>query len=68
MENEKEHDILTKLDLIVRGNGSKGLVKKVETLEEKFHKISNKLTVVVVLLAILIAVQAPTLMVGLRGF
>ena len=65
--DEKE-DLLTRLRIAVFGNGQKGLVKKVEILEEKYNKISSKLTVVMVLLMILIAVQAPALMVGLRGF
>ena len=65
---EKDKKTLTELNILVRGNGSKGLVKKVETLEEKFNKISIKLTVLIVLSSILITAQAPYLMAGLRVF
>lgn len=64
----QEEDLMTRLRIAVFGNGQKGLVNKVEILEEKYNKISSKLTVVMVLLMILIAVQAPALMIGLRGF
>ena len=66
---DEDEKILTKLDLIVRGNGNKemSLVTRIKKLEDNFHKISLKLTVVVLLLLILISVQAPALMVGLRG-
>ena len=67
---EKDEKTLTELNLLVRGNSSKetGLVYRTGKLEEKFHNISIKLTIVVVLLLILITVQAPALMAGLRGF
>ena len=66
MEKEEEDDLLIRLRTTVFGNGSKGLVTKVDSLEDNFHKISLKLTVVVVLLMILITVQAPALLAGLR--
>lgn len=67
---EQHKEDLTKLNLIVRGNGDKemSLVTRVKKLEDNFHKISLKLTVVVVLLMILISVQAPALIAGIRTF
>lgn len=67
---EEDEKILTELNILVRGNGSKetGLVARTGKLEGSFHKIEKKLTVVVVLLLILISVQAPALMAGLRVF
>ncbi len=66
---DEDEKMLTQLNLIVRGNGDKGmsLVTRTQKLEDNFHKISIKLTIVVVLLLILISVQAPNLMAGLRG-
>ena len=67
---EQHKEDITKLNLIVRGNGDKemSLVTRVKKLEDKFQKISLKLTVVVVLLSILITVQAPALIAGIRVF
>lgn len=65
---ENEEDLLTRLRMAVFGNGSKGLIIKVDKLEENFQKISLKLTVVMVLLMILITVQAPALLAGMRAF
>ncbi len=66
---EQDEKILTELSILVRGNGTKetGLVHRTIKLEQKFHDISIKLTVVVVLLLILISVQTPALLAGIKG-
>ena len=58
---EEDEKTLTELNILVRGNGTPetGLIHRTGELEKKFYKISTKLTVVVVLLMVLIAVQAP---------
>ncbi len=63
-------EILTKLRIAVFGNGNEemSLVTRTKKLEDNFHKTSIKLTVIMVLLLILITVQAPALMAGIRGF
>ncbi len=63
-------ELLTKLRIAVFGNGNEemSLVTRTKKLEDNFHKTSIKLTVIMVLLLILITVQAPALMAGIRGF
>ena len=63
-------EILTKLRIAVFGNGNEemSLVTRTKKLEDNFYKTSIKLTVIMVLLLILITVQAPALMAGIRGF
>lgn len=67
---EDDEKVLTELNILVRGNGSKetGLICRTGKLEDNFHKISIKLSVIVVFLVVLISVQAPALIAGIRMF
>ena len=61
---EEQKSTLTKLNVVVLGNGNKenSLVVKVAKLEGIMGKITNTLTVMTVFMGILLVVQIPELL------